>query len=133
MANAQKQDIALGITRYEYGEPARKRVAVLQIETRKYYDKGLISDASVYWVGEHSRQRTVSLGGDERGDYDRRLKVSGRDMRATQRAIDKQHAEVFTPDIVAGLVAGAKLHYATAISAGVDGFHNVYTREVNNG
>lgn len=52
MANAQRQDIELGIVRYEYGEADRKQVAVLQIETSKYYNGGLISDAAArkeYW------------------------------------------------------------------------------------
>lgn len=125
MAKSQSQDIDLGITRYEYGDVARKQVAVLQIQTRKYYNGGLISDATVYWVGNHSRQNCIALGGDG-GDYGKRLKISARDVKATQKAIDRQHAEVFTPEAIAQLVEYAKLHYAAVVRAGVDGFRNTY-------
>lgn len=125
MANAQKQDIDLGITRFEYGEEDRKQIAVLQIQTSKYYNGGLISDATVYWVGQHSRQNCMSLTGNG-GDYGKRLKISGREIKATQKAIDRQHAEVFTPERIAQLTEYAKAHYASALRAGVDGFHNTY-------
>lgn len=126
MATAQKQDIDLGITRYEYGEQDRKQAAVLQIETSKYYNGGVLSDASVYWIGRTSRQQLISLGGDSVGDYSKRLKLSGREVKATQKAIDRQHAEVFTPEVVAQLVETAKRHYAKAVREGVDGFRNTY-------
>lgn len=125
MANAQKQDIELGITRFEYGELDRKQVAVLQIETSKYYTGGLISDAGVYWVGSHCRQNCMSLSADASGDYGKRLIVN-RAAKATQKAIDKQHAEAFTPEVVARLVEAAKAHYANVVRAGVDGFRNTY-------
>lgn len=128
MAQAKKQDIDLGITRFEYGDKGRKQKAVLTIETDKYYNGGLLSDATVYWVGDHSRQTCVALGGDG-GDYRKRLSMSAREVRATQKAIDKQHAEVFTADAIAHLVDGAKLHYAAVVRAGVDGFHNTYPSE----
>ncbi len=117
MATSQKQDIDLGITRYEYGDITRKQVGVLQIETSKYYSGGLLSDAGVYWAGAHCRQNCMSLSGDG-GDYGKRLKFSGRDLKATQKAIDRQHAEVFTVDVVADLVRYAKLHYAAVVRAG---------------
>lgn len=129
MATAQKRDIDLGITRYEYGDAGRAQRAVLQIETSKYYNGGLISDAAVYWVGVHCRQNCISLGTDG-GDYGKRLKISGREVKATQKAIGTQHAEVFADEVVAGLVAAAKERYAAAIRAGVDGFHNTYPAPV---
>jgi hypothetical protein len=127
MATSQKQDIELGITRYEYGEMARRRVAVLQIETSKYYNGGLISDAGVYWVGDHSRQSCISLTGSG-GDYGKRLKVTDRNVKATQKAIDKQHAEVFTADAVSALVEAARRHYAGVIREGIDGHGNTYPK-----
>lgn len=132
MAKAQRRDIDLGIKRYEYGEAARPRVAVLQIETSKHYNGGLISDAQVFWVGDHSRSQMLGIGGPG-GDFGKRVKVSGRDVKATQKAIDTQHAEVFTAEVVAQLVEAAKAHYSAVISAGVDGFRNTYERSVTNG
>lgn len=128
MANKQRQDIDLGILRYEYGDESRKQNAVITIETGKYYNGGLISDATVYWVGNNCRQNLITFG-ESGGDYGKRLKISDKTVKATQKAIDKQHAEVFTPETVAGLVEAAKLHYAAVVLAGVDGFKNVYPAE----
>src|SRR3954469_2578909 len=101
MATAQKQDIDLGITRFEYGDADRKQVAVLQIETSKGYRSGLESDATVYWIGNNMRSTCVSIGGERfHEDFRKTVKVV-RDIKATQKAIDKQHAEVFTPEDVA--------------------------------
>ena len=127
MATSQKQEIELNITRLEYGDAARPQRAVLEIETRKYYNGGLISSASVYWVGQSSRSQCIALGGDG-GDWSKKLRVSDRTVKATQKAIDRQHAEVFTPEVVAQLAVYAKAHYASAIEAGEDGFRNKYTR-----
>lgn len=125
MAVERRQDIDLGIVRYEYGDAARAQRAVLTIDTGKYYNGGLISSAVVYWVGTHSRQNCVGLGGDG-GDYWKRLLVSAKGVRATQKNIDGQHQQAFTPEVIAGLVTAAKAHYAAAVKAGVDGFHNTY-------
>ncbi len=126
MANAKQQDIDLAITRYEYGDLDRKQSAVLTIETSKHYIGGLRSSASVYWVGNRMRSHCFSLCGDS-GDFGRnRLMISAPSVKATQKAIDKQHAEVFTPDAVAVLVEAAKAHYAAVVRAGVDGFRNTY-------
>ncbi len=129
MSAAQKQDIDLAIKRLEYGEADRPQHAVLTIETSKHYNGGLISDATVYWVGAHSRQNTMALHGDG-GDYRKRLFNSARTVKATQRAIDRQHAEVFTPEVVAGLVQAAHEHYARYVRDGVDSFRNTYHAEV---
>ncbi len=127
MSQKQTQDIELGIVRLEYGDSARPQRAVLTIETSKYYNGGLISDAHVYWVGNSCRSNMMSIGGDDSvGDYSKRLNVSPRTVKATQKAIDKQHAEVFTAEAVAGLVQGANEHYARYVRAGVDGMKNTY-------
>lgn len=130
MAETTKQDIELGITRLEYGDAERPQRAVLQIETSKYYNGGLISDASVYWIGRNCRQQMIGLGGSG-GDYSKRLIVSERTVRATKGNIAKQHAAAFTPEVVAGLTQAAKDHYAAAVRAGVDGMHNTYPEAVN--
>src|SRR4051812_32200214 len=117
MATAQKQDIDLGITRYEWGKLDRKQVAVLQIETSKHYNGGLESDATVYWVGNRIRSTCMSIGGTGDGDFRKGVAIV-RNVKATQKAIDRQHAGVFTPEVVAQLMEGAKLHYAKAIQAG---------------
>lgn len=129
MAISRKQDIQLGIVRCEYGDLNRKRFAVLEIETGKYYNGGLISDANVYWVGDHSRQSCLSLGGKD-SDYNKRLKISAKTVKATQKAIDTQHAEVFTAEAVADLVKYAKLHYARVVREGRDGMGNTYPAEL---
>ncbi len=134
MSQKQMQDIELGIVRLEYGDAARPQRAVLTIETSKYYNGGLISDATVYWVGRNCRSNMITLGGtDSEGDYGERLKVSERTVKATQKAIDRQHAEVFTPEVVAQLMGYAKLHYARYVSAGVDGMKNTYPAEIQAG
>ncbi len=122
MANDQKQDIDLGITRLEYGDAARAKRAVLEIETGKG-SRGIASRADVFWVGGGGRQHCFALGGSG-GDFSKRLKVS--DARATQSNIDRQHAEVFTPEVLASLTAEARAHYAAVVAAGVDGFRNTY-------
>lgn len=128
MANAQRQDIDLGITRLEYGNQTRPQQATLQIETSKYYNGGLLSDASVYWVSENCRQQLMSLG-DGSGDYSRRLLIN-KSAKATQKNIDAQHAQVFTPEVVAQLTEYAKLHYARFVREGKDGFQNTYLNPV---
>ena len=130
MAQDKRQDIDLGIIRYEYGEDTRERHAVLEIRTSKYYNGGLISDATVYWVGDRGRQNCMNLGGDG-GDYSNRLFVTGKSVRATQKEIDAQHARVFTREAIATLVTGAKAHYAAVVKAGFDGFHNTYRAEAS--
>ncbi len=125
MANDQKQDINLGIRRFEYGDPARPFDAVLTIKTTKHYDGGLASTATVFWTGLHARQHMFGIG-TAGGDFDKGLRLSARTVKATQRAIDRQHAEVFTPEVIARLKQDAREHYAPVIAAGIDGFKNTY-------
>lgn len=110
MAKDQEQDIELGIVRFEYGDQARPRRAVLTINTGKSYNGGLSSTCTVFWVGGHSRQTAMGLGSGL-GDFSKRMYMSERTVKATQKAIDKQHAEVFTPEVLAGLTQAAKDHY----------------------
>ena len=123
VAHDQRQDIELGITRYEYGESARSRSAVLEIRTGKGYNGGVRSDCSVFWVGLNSRQLCAGHGWFW---WRLRLKQSKTTIKATQKAIDKQHAEVFMPEVVEALKAEAKAHYAPDLAAGVDGMGNTY-------
>jgi hypothetical protein len=127
MATDQRQDIKLDITRIEYGMAGRAQEAVLEIRTGKGYSGGVRSDCSVFWHGNHSRCQMLGLGGPG-GDYGKKLKQSELTIKATQKAIDKQHAEVFTPDVIAGLVEAAKAHYAKYVADGVDGFKNTYLK-----
>lgn len=117
--------IELGITRLEYGEADRPQRAVLELSTHKHYNGGLISTATVFWHGEHSKSNLISLGGGS-GDFTRRLRVSERTVRATQKNIDTQHAAAFPPDVIASQTQAAKDHYARFVAEGVDGMKNTY-------
>lgn len=107
MAAAKELEIPLGIDRVDFTK--RPESAVLHIRTDKPYTGGIASDATVYWHGEGHRSHAFGLGGG--GDWSKRLCKSP-NVRATQGAIDKQHAAVFTPEVVAELVATAKSYYA---------------------
>jgi hypothetical protein len=76
------------------------------------------------------RSQCIGLLGAGGGDFSRDLHRSATTVKATQKAIDKQHAEVFTPDVVAGLTDAAKAHYVKVITAGIDGFKNTYPSAV---
>jgi len=130
MANKRTQDIELGITRFEYGDLERPQRAVLVLDTHKHYNGGLVSTASVYWSGKHSRSQMVALFAGAGGDYNTQLRRGDRTAKATQRNIDRQHAEVFTSAVVESLTVAAKDHYAVAVKAGVDGMRNTYPAAV---
>lgn len=127
MAEKKEQKIELGFTRLEYGDPARPQRAVLELSTDKHYDGGLVSRASVYWHSDHSRSQLIALGGSG-GDYSHRPSRTDRSVRATQKAIDKLHADVFTPDVIQMLTAEAKAHYAAVVEAGNDDMRNTYLK-----
>jgi hypothetical protein len=110
MAQDQRQDIDLGISRLEYGDPARPQHAVLTLTTGKHYAGGVESSARVYWIGLHSRSHAFGLAG--KGDFDMPRMKWERTTKATQRAIDRQHAEVFTAEVIEQLTQAAKEHYA---------------------
>lgn len=125
MAQRRTQDIDLGITRLEYGDANRPQRAALTLATGKYYNGGLVSGVAVFWVGRYSRQQMIGLGSKE-GDFSMgRIKIN-RETKATQKAIDRQHAEVFTPEVIEQLTQAAKAHYALVVRAGIDGYKNVY-------
>jgi len=114
MADSINRDIELGLTKFEWDDPAMPRKAVLTIHTGKHYNSSLASTASVYWVGDHSRSHMIDLGCE--GDYSKLLHV-GKDLKATQRNIDNQHTAVFTLAVIDQLVAEAKAHYPSATPA----------------
>ena len=97
MANGRKQEVELGITKEDCGREVR---AVLEMTTDKG-SRGLYSRASVCWVG--GGLKTFMLF----GDFSVNL-LQDRATRATQGAIDRQHAAVFTTEKVADLTAAAK-------------------------
>lgn len=118
MATKRTQEIDLGLTRREYADdPKSTRRAVLEIETSKAYNGGVESDATVYWHGDHSRQHSFGLAGG--GDFSKRLKRDTT-VKATQKAIDTQYAQVFTADVLAALMAEAKEYYAGAAGVVVE-------------
>jgi len=129
MAADIQQDIDLGIARLEYGDPDRPQKAVLTISTRKHYNRGLISTATVFWLGNPCRSTVICLAGSG-GDYSQHLKYD-HTLRATQGNINAQHATVFTPETIARLTQAAKDHYAANVRAGVDGFRNTYPLAVS--
>lgn len=111
MASDIKQDIELGLARNEYYYPNTKFRAVLTIETGKGYSGGIESTATVFWVGNHSRDHAFGLGSSG-GDFSRNLVRTSYTVRATQKAIERQHATVFTAEVVAVLTAKALAWYA---------------------
>lgn len=110
MATSITQDIDLGISRVDTTTGGRIQRAILTIDTSKALRGGLESDATVSWHSEHSRSHAFGLGGG--GDFSKKLHRSMQNVKATQKAIDTQHAAVFTPDVVEALVAEAKAYYA---------------------
>ena len=101
MANAKKQDIELGLTKQEGGRPVR---AVLTLKTDKG-SRGITSYASVSWHGGGFYTHMLF------GDFSVNL-LNDQAARATQGAIDRQHAAVFADAKVAELTAAALKFYA---------------------
>ena len=98
MAVDRSEVIELGLTRTDYMGELRK--AILILKTAKDYRGGLRSDATVFWEGFHSRQHEFGLGAG--GDFSKTL-LEIPIVRATQKAIDTQHAQVFTDHLRADL------------------------------
>lgn len=130
MAKEKTQDIDLGIVRFEYGDAASPQRAVLTIETDKAYRGGIQSNAKVMWHGAQARSHMFGLGSDG-GDFSTRVHITAGTVRATQKAIDVQHATVFTAARIAELIEAAKAHYADVVQAGIDGFKHTYQTEVS--
>lgn len=97
-----------GLERDDYGQT---RYAFLVLETGKDYNGRMKSDATVFWVGDHSRQHAFGLGGG--GDFSKTVLRTPGKVTATQKAIDRQHAEVFTAEVVESLTAEAKDWYVS--------------------
>lgn len=107
MAQARITSINLGLERLESGRPTH---AELVLETEKHsFRKGITSDATVFWVGDCFRVHAFGMGGPG-GDFSRRI-LWDQTKTATQKAIDTQHAAVFTAAKIEELTAQAKAHY----------------------
>jgi hypothetical protein len=87
------------------------RVAKLELTTEKAYSGGIESKAYVFWHGTNSRQHAFGLCRDGSGDFAMTITKTDRTVRATQKAIDTQHAAVFTTERIAKLSALATAHY----------------------
>jgi hypothetical protein len=110
MADDRKQDIELGLTRPSTTYEDERR-AVLTIDTGKSYNGGIRSTATVFWCNGRSRSHAFGIGNTASGDWSKQLKQTERTVKATQKAIDRQHAEVFTAEVIADLAAKAKTYY----------------------
>jgi hypothetical protein len=107
MATEKSEVIELGLTRTDGTSEVKK--AILVLETDKDLRGGLKSSATVFWKGFHSRQHAFGLGSG--GDYSKTL-LRSPGMRATQKAIDTQHAQVFTDELRADLTTESRQWYA---------------------
>jgi hypothetical protein len=107
MAEKRTIKVDLGLNRPDHGTT---RTAILELETSKGYSGGVESDATVFWYGNGGRQHAFALGGGG-GDFTAKLHYD-RTAKATQKAIDRQHDQVFTPQKIAELTEAAKAHYA---------------------
>lgn len=105
MAQKKTQHIDLGITRVDMGREVR---AELTVETDKGYRGGIESDARVSWVGNGFRTHAFGLGAG--GDFTKKFLLTP--GICTQKKIDTQHAQVFTPEVLDALTAEAKDYYA---------------------
>lgn len=88
------------------GEATKGR---LTLETGKSYKGGIESSFKVCHVGKNFTSHAFGLGSGL-GDF------SGKILRvvgiATQKKIDAQHAQVFTPEVIADITAKALAYYA---------------------
>ena len=107
MAIEKSEVFELALTRTDFSGEVRE--AILILETDKDLRGGLKSSATVFWKGSQSRQHAFGLGCG--GDYSKTL-LRSPGVRATQKAIDTQHARVFTDGVRAGLTTEARQWYA---------------------
>jgi hypothetical protein len=107
MAVEKSEVVELGLTRAD--STGEVQTAILVLETEKDFHGGLKSRATVFWKGLHSRQHAFGLGGG--GDYSKTL-LQSPGVRATQKAIDTQHARVFTDELRADLTTESRKWYA---------------------
>ncbi|RZU28956.1 hypothetical protein [Edaphobacter modestus] len=106
MAEDREQHIELGMTRP--GTGGQQETALLELKTGKPYGRGIASDARVVWGYPGGFSHAFGVG--TKGDFSTTLLK--RPGIATQKAIDKQHAEVFTPAKIEELKTLAVAHYA---------------------
>jgi hypothetical protein len=104
MANKIEQIIDLNFSKDDHGDTMH---ANLHIETDKGFRKDIRSEARVFWHGRNSRQHTFGLAGG--GDFSKTLKTQP--AIATQKNIQKQWDEVFTPESIAAITDEAKAWY----------------------
>jgi hypothetical protein len=107
MAAEKSEVIELGLTRTD--STGEVRTAILVLKTDKDLRGGLKSSATVFWEGFHSRQHAFGLG--RGGDYSKTL-LQSPGIRATQKAIATQHAQVFTDELRADLTTESRQWYA---------------------
>jgi hypothetical protein len=116
MAQDKKQLIDLGLTRVD--NTGRTTHGRIRLETGKHYNGGLVSDVHGEWVGDHFVTHAMSIGGpDALGDFAEVLHRTARDVKATQKSIDTQHARVFTSEVVEAVTRRALAHYAAQDAA----------------
>ena len=102
MAQTRKTDVAVpGLTSKEHAG----KTPVLELHTGKgFRGGGIQSSATMFW--SDGQYRSTMLFGDFSW-HPRHTPGT-----ATQKAIDRQHAEVFSPDAVARIVGEARAYYA---------------------
>jgi hypothetical protein len=91
----------------------RLETALLELETGKHYNGGIASSARVIW--DYGTGYCHAFGMGVKGDFSTALVK--RPGIATQKAIDKQYTEVFTPAKIEELTTLAKAHYASGEAA----------------
>jgi hypothetical protein len=106
MAQEKKQVIDLGLTRQASNREMEK--AIMELRTDKGFRGGLRSSATVFWT--NGTWKSCELF----GDFSKTV-MQNPNVRATQKAIDTQHAQVFTPAAIAALTAEALAHYAAEV------------------
>lgn len=108
---AQEKRTHIHIPELDKTEDGVEKKAVLALYTDKASGSGIYSAAGVEFHHPDGGYSFL-IGGDFRVTmkHDRRA-------RATQQAIDKQHAEVFTEEAVAVLLGAVREHYAARAQA----------------
>ena len=106
MAQDRETIIDLGLERRDFQD--RTERAELRLTTRKPYSGGLQSSARVDWVGNGWRSHALGFGAG--GDFSGTV-LTNKTARATQKAIDTQHATAFPPAVVEELTLTAKAYY----------------------
>ena len=80
------------------------KTPVLELHTGKGFRGGVRSSVTVFWSDGQFRSTMLF------GDFNR--EVAAAPGTATQKAIDRQHDAIFTPDTVARIVDEARAYYA---------------------